>query len=182
MEVIAARGVPNYFGPQRFGRDGANLRGDQPRGFVLSAARSLIFNAVTAQRVSDGSWARFEAGDIANLDGRGSIFPAVPDPVLHERCESLEIHPTGPLWGRGTLASGARIRELETAVAAHFSQECALVEQAGMDQERRALRLAVHELQWHRDGTDIALSFRLTRGAFATIVLREIVDYGDSST
>lgn len=182
LNLIAACGVPNYFGPQRFGRDGSNLKGDQPRGFALSAARSLVFNAVAAERVSDGSWARFEDGDVANLDGRGSVFTAVPDPVLHERCDKLEIHPTGPMWGRGPLASGARIRELETAVAARFSQECELVEQAGMEQERRALRLAVRDLQWHRDGADIALTFRLTRGAFATVVLREIVDYGDSST
>ncbi len=182
LELIGARGVPNYFGPQRFGRDGSNLKGDQPRGFALSAARSLIFNSVAAERVSDGSWAQLEEGDVANLDGRGSVFMAVPDPVLHERCKNLEIHPTGPMWGRGTLRSGGRIKELETSVAARFSQECAQVEQAGMEQERRALRLAVRDLKWHRDEADIALSFRLTRGAFATVVLREIVDYGDSST
>src|SRR5262249_24085853 len=82
-EAIAGRGVPNYFGAQRFGRDGGNLQGlgtplqrllpDQ-RGFVLSAARSLIFNAVLAARVAEGSWERLRAGDLANLDGRGSIF------------------------------------------------------------------------------------------------------------
>ncbi len=182
LEVIAARGVPNYFGPQRFGRDGANLRGDQPRGFVLSAARSLIFNAVAAERVSESSWAQLEEGDIANLDGRGSVFAAGADPTLRERCDRLDIHPTGPMWGRGAPSSSGRIGTLEKAVAARFSQECALVEQAGMEQERRALRLAVRELQWHRDDIGIALSFRLTRGAFATVVLREIVDYGDSNT
>ena len=182
LEVIAAHGVPNYFGPQRFGRDGANLRGDQPRGFVLSATRSLIFNAVAAERVSESSWAQLEEGDIANLDGRGSVFAAGPDPTLRERCDRLEIHPTGPLWGHGAPSSSGRIGALEKAVAARFSKECALVEQAGMEQERRALRLAVRELQWHRDDAGIALSFRLARGAFATVVLREIVDYGDSNT
>jgi len=182
LRDIAERGVPNYFGPQRFGRDGSNLKGGQERGFVLSAARSLIFNAVAAERVGDGSWVHLEEGDIANLDGRGSVFRATPDPVLSERCRRLEIHPTGPLWGRGTPGSLGRIHALETAVAARFPQECALVEQAGMDQERRALRLAVRELQWHRDDVGIALSFRLTRGAYATVVLREIVDYGDSNT
>src|SRR6185312_9657247 len=47
--AIATRGVPNYFGPQRFGRGGANLRRvsedvralrPPERGFILSAARS----------------------------------------------------------------------------------------------------------------------------------------------
>lgn len=182
---IAARGVPNYFGEQRFGREGANLTritadpkdlAPQERGFVLSAARSLVFNAVAAERVLEGSWARLEAGDIANLDGRGSVFSAVPDPSLDERCHRLEIHPTGPLWGRGTPGSGDRINALEQAVAARFPDACALTERAGMEQERRALRLAVRELQWSRDSSGILLSFRLTRGGFATTVLREILE------
>ena len=185
---IAARGVPNYFGPQRFGREGGNLARmtedpralpPQQRSFVLSAARSLVFNAVVAERVADGSWANLESGDIANLDGRGSVFAVVPDAAVLERCQRLEIHPTGPLWGRGTLGSGDRINELERAVSARFSQACALTEQAGMEQERRALRLAVRDLLWQRDETGTLISFRLTRGGFATTVLREIVDSDD---
>ncbi|HEU5442534.1 MAG TPA: tRNA pseudouridine(13) synthase TruD, partial [Steroidobacteraceae bacterium] len=67
LAALERRGVPNYFGPQRFGRGGANLKrlGEDvralppaQRGFVLSAARSLVFNAVLAQRVADGSWER----------------------------------------------------------------------------------------------------------------------------
>jgi tRNA pseudouridine13 synthase len=189
---IAARGVPNYFGPQRFGSGGANLArmnedpralAPQQRSFMLSAARSLVFNAVAAERVADGTWASLEAGDIANLDGRGSVFAVeAEDPSLSERCQRLELHPTGPLWGRGTLASAHRIHSLERAVSAHFSQACALTEQAGMEQERRALRLAVRDLQWERDRAGIVIRFRLTRSGFATTVLREIVDYDDSST
>lgn len=187
---IAARGVPNYFGAQRFGRDAANLARmtedpralpPQQRSFILSAARSLVFNAVVAERVADGSWAHLEAGDIANLDGRGSVFAVVPDASVLERCERLEIHPTGPLWGRGPLPSGERINALERAVAARFSQACALTEQAGMDQERRALRLAVRDLRWHRDEAGILISFRLSRGGFATTVLREIVQDASST-
>jgi tRNA pseudouridine13 synthase len=183
---ITRRGVPNYFGPQRFGRDGANLvrmadglRGlrHQERGFVLSAARSLVFNAALAERVRDGSWERLEAGDIANLDGRGSIFPIdTLDQTLIERCEQLDIHPTGPMWGRGAPASHLRALELETRVAAEFSQACALTADAGIEQERRSLRLAVRDLTWEREANAIVIRFRLMRGSFATMVLREIVD------
>lgn len=189
---IASRGVPNYFGPQRFGREGANLArmsedpralAPEQRSFMLSAARSLVFNAVVAERVADGSWAGLEAGDIANLDGRGSIFAVESeDPALLERCQRLELHPTGPLWGRGPLAPAHRIHSLERAVAERFPQACALTEQAGMRQERRALRLAVRDLQWHRDQATLLITFRLTRSGFATTVLREIVDYGANST
>ncbi len=188
---IAGRGVPNYFGPQRFGHNGSNLaRIDgltdgfralrfQERGFVLSAARSLVFNAVLAARVSDNTWDRLEAGDIANLDGRGSIFPVdALDSTLADRAAQLDIHPTGPLWGRGAPATKHRIADLETHTAADFAQPCALTVDAGMDQERRALRLAVRELAWERepDAKTIVIRFRLTRGSFATTVLRELID------
>lgn len=183
---ISRRGVPNFFGSQRFGHEGTNLariadglsalRPPQ-RGFVLSAARSLVYNAVLAQRVKEGTWDRLEAGDIANLDGRGSVFPVdAIDPTLTSRCEGLDIHPTGPLWGRGAVATGSRIAELETRVASEYQQACALVTDAGMDQERRALRLAVRDLTYAAETNAIVFHFRLTRGSFATTVLRELVE------
>ena len=199
LAAVAKRGVPNYFGPQRFGRGGANLKrmhadvrslAPTERGFILSAARSLVFNAVLAERVGDGSWERLEAGDVANLDGRASHFRVeAADEALAERCARLDIHPTGPLWGRGVPPSGGRVLELEQHIAVEFPAACGLVTAAGMEQERRALRLAVRDLRWRRDAAAadaIIIEFRLSRGAYATVVLREIfaldTDYDESST
>ena len=183
---IARRGVPNYFGPQRFGRDGANLSraGEDPRrlapqerGFILSAARSALFNAVLAARVADDSWEHLQAGDLANLDGRGSVFPVNDaDDTLDGRCQRLEIHPTGPLWGEGTPATLARVLELELRLAARFVHESALCVAAGMAQERRSLRLAVRELACESEAQAVVLKFRLVRGGFATAVLRELIE------
>ncbi|MGH8140779.1 MAG: tRNA pseudouridine(13) synthase TruD [Steroidobacteraceae bacterium] len=187
IDWIGRRGVPNYFGPQRFGRGGGNLlrigaglpalRAPE-RGFVLSAARSLIFNGVLAERVREGSWERLEAGDLANLDGRGSFFPIDEvDETLRERCERLDIHPTGPMWGRGIPRTRGRVSEAEGRMAACFHPAAELVEAAGMEQERRALRIAVRDLDWVREATAIVIRFRLARGSFATTVLREIIDF-----
>jgi tRNA pseudouridine13 synthase len=185
LPEITRRGVPNYFGPQRFGREGANLvRAAQglgnlrreERGFVLSAARSVVFNAVLAERVADGSWEHLEAGDLANLDGRGSVFAAEPaDPTLTQRCERLEIHATGPMWGVGNPPTLARVLELESRVGARFAQESGLCAAAGMAQERRSLRLAVRELESEPEPGACVLRFRLARGCFATAVLRELI-------
>ena len=199
LAAVEARGVPNYFGPQRFGKGGANLRriGEDvralartERGFVLSAARSLVFNAVLAERVGDGSWERLEPGDLANLDGRASHFRVeAVDEAIADRSARLDIHPTGPLWGRGAPPSGGRVLELEERVAAGLTAACELVVRAGMDQERRSLRLAVRDLRWRRDADaadSIIVEFRLSRGAYATVVLREVfaldTDYDESST
>jgi tRNA pseudouridine13 synthase len=186
MREIGAHGVPNFFGPQRFGRQAANLariadgvcglKGVQ-RGFVLSAARSLVFNAVLAERIREGTWAQLETGDLANLDGRGSVFPVdALDESLLARCLRLDLHPTGPLWGQGAPATRGRVADLEARMAQQFSAACALIEQAGMEQERRSLRLAVRDLSWERTPSTLVIRFRLTRGSFATAVLREVLD------
>ena len=196
LAALEARGVPNYFGPQRFGRGGANLKrisGDlralnpAERGFILSAARSLVFNAVLAERVGEGTWERLEPGDLTNLDGRASHFRVeAVDDALADRCARLDIHPTGPLWGRGSPSSEGRVLELEQRVAAGLTAPCELVARAGMEQERRSLRLAVRDLRWRREADSIIVEFRLGRGAYATAVLREVfaldADYDDSST
>ena len=186
LESVTRRGVPNYFGPQRFGRRGANLdrlgedlRRMRPaeRSFILSAARSALFNAVLAARVTDGSWERLLAGDLANLEGRGSFFAVdAPDATLLARAERLEIHPTGALWGAGPLPSAAAVAQLESAVAGRYPQLCAVCVEAGMRQERRSLRLAVHELTLQEEADAAVLRFRLGRGSFATAVLHELIE------
>ena len=190
LQRIAVSGVPNYFGVQRFGRDGANLHAahrwfdeERPpsdrlqRGFALSAARAAIFNAVLSSRVAHGTWAQLSLGDVPNLDGTQSIFTLDSlDQVLLDRCERLDIHPTGPLWGKGELRSAGSVRALELATAAEFDSFAAGLAAQGLEQERRALRLRVQNLQWEFQAEGLKLCFRLSRGAFATTVLRELVD------
>lgn len=189
LRQIALDGVPNYFGPQRFGREVSNLKGaarwfddgEPPpdrlqRGFLLSAARSALFNSVLAARIEQGSWNRLQPGDVANLDGSGSIFD-VPDPdeTLRERCAGLDVHPTGPLWGRGESRTAGAVAEFERATLQPWHRWLDGLAAAGLEQERRALRLRVESLRWESDTATLILQFRLGRGAFATAVLAEIV-------
>ncbi len=190
LQTMAAQGVPNYFGPQRFGIEGGNLlRARQwlsgeielhdrlERGFALSAARSAIFNAVLARRVTDGTWNQLRAGDVANLDGSNSIFGvAAPDEVLTERCRQLDIHPTGPLWGEGELKSQGEVAELERQIAASEPPFADGLGKARLEQERRALRLRVSNVEWTLEADLLRLKFRLPRGTFATAVLHELLD------
>jgi tRNA pseudouridine13 synthase len=190
LHTLATAGAPNYFGPQRFGRDGYNIKvalawfsNESPapdrldRGFALSAARSAIFNAVLAERVADSTWNQLVAGDIANLNGSGSIFAApLIDETLTERCRQLDIHPTGPMWDAASPASTGVIADLERRVAQRHSVLAEGLAREGLEPERRALRVPVSELAWRSDGNDIHLHFRLQRGSFATAVLHELID------
>jgi len=185
LDEITRRGVPNYFGPQRFGRGAANLArvAQDPdalhpaeRGFVISAARSVIFNAVLAARVADGTWEQLQVGDLANLEGRGSVFAVeAEDADLQARSRQLQIHPTGPLWGRGAPPTRSAVLEIESRVGARFAAESLLCSAAGMRQELRSLRLAVQDLSCVAETRGVVLRFRLGRGGFATAVLRELI-------
>jgi len=189
VEALARRGVPNYFGPQRFGRAGSNLArarawaatGEPPRNradraFALSAARSAIFNAVVAERVRRANWERLLPGEAVLLDGRRSFFLAERiDAALEARCAAMDVHPSGPLWGRGASPAASEARAVEAAVAASDGTLCALLETEGLETERRSLRLPVRELEWSLDGADLELTFELPRGTFATAVLHEIL-------
>lgn len=191
LSTIRDQGVPNYFGEQRFGRGGANLlradallRGElrranrHERGLWLSAARSEIFNRTLARRLDRGDWARPLPGDCLNLDGCHSFFRAESiGPDLAERCERLDLHPTGPLWGRGDPPSAGEVRALEQSVVASLPGWGEGLARFGLAQERRPLRLPVRDLDWAPCPGGWELTFRLPAGAYATAVLRELITW-----
>jgi tRNA pseudouridine13 synthase len=189
LRVIADEGVPNYFGPQRFGREAGNLSrarawaqdGDAPRdriqrGFALSAARSEIFNRVVEERVRRGNWSRLLPGEAVMLDGRRSFFAAPEiDALLDDRCRRMDVHPSGPMWGRGESPSTGAAREVEDAVLDREQGLARLLESERLDHERRSLRLPVRSLRWAHEAGALLLEFELPRGAFATAVLHELL-------
>ncbi len=182
---IAARGVPNYFGEQRFGRAGDNVAQARAmfagarvrraeRSLLLSAARSEIFNRILAERVAQQTWERTLEGDVYQLDGRGSIFgPEPASPELEQRIADAAVHPTGPLWGRGELRTTGAAQQ--QGVAQRFPELCAGLEAAGLKQERRALRLRIGDFNWAWiEPTALRLELVLGPGCYATTVLREL--------
>ncbi len=185
---IASQGVPNYFGEQRFGREGGNVakaramfagrRVDRDtRGFLLSAARSEIFNAVLARRVEQGSWASGLGGEIWSLAGSRSWFgPEDPDAPLLERLARGDIHPSGPLWGQGDTPASGEAGLLERDVAAACEDLAQGLADARMDQDRRALRLIPAAMSWTwLEAEVLQLQFELPAGAYATTVVRELI-------
>lgn len=187
LSAFQSRGVPNRFGVQRFGRFGDNVGqarrmfagakvGREQRSMLLSAVRSDLFNRVLEARVLSGTWDKAIEGEVFMLDGRKSVFgPELLTPELHARIEAFDIHPTGPLWGRGALRSTADALALEAAIAAEEPMLCQGLEQAGLEQERRSLRLRPEHLAWRWLADDcLELKFQLPPGCYATAVLAEL--------
>ena len=109
--------------------------------------------------------------------GQSFFINGGDDPTVETRAGAGEIHPSGPLWGNGDLPSQGQVAQAETARVSQYAIFKSGLEQAGLKQQRRAFRLNVLDAdQPLVDGKTVKLRFALTRGAFATSVLRELVN------
>jgi tRNA pseudouridine13 synthase len=188
LKQIRQHGVPNYFGPQRFGHEGRNVEKAysllkkrarlqrSKKSIYLSAIRSFMFNQVLAERVLNGSWNTILDGELAMLEGTHSIFPCeMPDLDIEERCAHLDIHPTGPMPGEGGTLPLAKAAELEQAVLKKWPELAEVLVEQRVTASRRALRLFPANLQWSFGDNSLELGFELPPGTYATTVLREIL-------
>ncbi len=159
---VLVQGVPNYYGEQRFGRNGNNLpeaqailvegkriRDKQKRGLILSAARSYLFNQVLSARVLANNWCCLLQGE-------------------------PEAYPTAPLWGRGRSAASDEALQVESLAMESWCEWRDGLEHVGLSQERRALVLKPEATSWRWIDRDIEVSFSLGSGEFATTILREL--------
>jgi len=177
---IAAAGVPNYFGPQRFGGDNlAQALEWLPRrrrrrdsafraGLHLSVLRSFLFNEVLAARVRDATWAQFVPGD---------VLATLCDPGQGDGPRA----PSGPLWGRGRPPAREHALAVETAALEPHREIREGLEHAGLAQERRSLVLLPWGLRWQSTDDTVTVEFALPPGGYATVLLGEAFDLHDGA-
>ncbi|ART81992.1 tRNA pseudouridine(13) synthase TruD [Oceanisphaera profunda] len=189
--AIQARGVPNYYGDQRFGHhfgnldqaramfNGRKIKDRNKRSMYLSAARSYLFNLAASQRLSAGLGEQLMAGDCLMLAGTQSFFTINDDnpldDALQARFDSGDVRLSAPMWGRGRLPSIEAAAELELAALSEQKDLCDGLENQGLKQERRPLLLKPQEMSWQFNGDRLSLSFWLPAGSYATSVVRELV-------
>jgi tRNA pseudouridine13 synthase len=196
LQRISEEGVPNYFGEQRFGHHANNLqlaerlfrsefveRDRHKRGLYLSAARSWLFNRVLSERVASGSWLQALPGEaLIQPHSRSALSLRVISDEIRERIAKGFLQPSAPLWGRGQSTALSEAAELERAALAGEGFFLRGLEQAGLEQERRALRLQPKGLQWQwLEGGALQLRFSLPAGSYATALLRELIEVRDAA-
>ncbi|HGN1708070.1 TPA: tRNA pseudouridine(13) synthase TruD [Providencia rettgeri] len=193
LQKIALAGVPNYFGEQRFGRDGQNLtqalrwanqeinvRERNKRSFYLSAARSAMFNHVASERIANNTAQQVILGDALQLTGRGSWFVATQEefPTLQPRLDTNELSVTAPLPGDGELGSQEAALAFETQCLLDYQAFMPLIQRERVSLVRRAVIVKPQNLQWHwLDDATVKLNFFLNSGCFATSVVREVINH-----
>lgn len=194
LEQLRRDGLPNFYGPQRFGRGGETLQlglqllgiregtGRKPprnpflRKLTLSAAQSALFNQVLADRLRDGLIRHVLPGDVMAKWPFGGLFRADDIATEQARFNAKEIVTAGPIFGRKTFPSAGVAAEREQAVL----QRCGLEPSsfAGFGKlvqgTRRHNLVYVDDLTAQLEGDGIRLRFTLPAGSYATILLREL--------
>lgn len=201
LAVLAARGVPNAYGPQRFGNRGDNhvvgyhlLRDDratlegmgirhisrQMHQFFISALQSALFNQVVALRIAHDTLDKVIAGDIARKEDTGGIFTVEDADTECPRVAAWEISPTGPIYGYKLMQAREEAGALEARVLSEVGLTLENFRSVRAEGVRRPLRYNPEELSWaiEREG-NLVVSFFAPKGAFATMFLRELMKTPD---
>lgn len=192
LGVLSRRGVPNYFGPQRQGREGLNYaigaallqnakrRAAMPKAkrlWFLHAYQAYLFNKVLAARIDRID--RILVGDWAMKHENGACFLVEDAAAEQPRAEKFEISPTGPLFGSRAPWAAGEPGAIERSVMAELGHTPEMLREAaaacGFRGERRSLRVKLDDLAWSLQDSTLTLSFTLPPGAYATSVLRELM-------
>jgi tRNA pseudouridine13 synthase len=194
-EPILARirdfGLPNFYGPQRFGRDGETaalgmallhrepVRARNPflKKLALSAAQSELFNEYLARRMTDGLMRTVLAGDVLAKWPAGGMFVSQDPAAEQPRLDAREVVPAGPMFGHKLFPADAEAAEREAAVLR--DAELSVESFAGFGKllagTRRHNLVYVPDLEARTDADGVRLTFTLPAGSYATILLREVM-------
>ena len=188
---IRISGLPNFYGPQRFGRDGetaalgmALLEGEPRkvrnpflRKLALSAAQSLLFNDYLARRMADGLLRTVLAGDVMAKWPAGGMFTAEDVAAEQARFDRREIVTAGPMFGKKTFPARGPAAEREAAALEGAGLSTASFDGFGklVMGTRRHNVVYVDDLSAARESDGLRLSFTLPAGSYATVLLREVM-------
>lgn len=202
-QLLQHQGVPNYFGPQRFGHQGQNLdqawqwlatQGKrrkitrQKKSLWLSSLRSALFNLWLAEELKKGQWNLAREGGCYQLAGTRSFFNAQQEALepLQSRLDACDLHATGPLAGKANHSTSGLSQQEEADFLSHWSQVTDFLADQGLAEDRRALRfMPAAELDksatlaW--EAPWLTLRFFLPAGSFATSLFRELIKAQDAA-
>ena len=187
LDALVDRGLPNYFGPQRFGNQNDNVMeafrmlnkpGFSARSrlekFLMSSLQSHLFNWTLSSRINAGLYRQVLKGDWAQKHSTGGMF-VVEDPTLESRrARTLEISAVLPLYGRKVPCSQGQAGAMQKDILDYFGLSRDAINSLGSGTWRSSrVPIDDYALESHLDGYSV--SFFLPKGSYATILLRELV-------
>ncbi len=205
LERLRREGMPNFYGPQRFGHDGEtvqlglgllrgeerptlpsgrrpNLRNPFLRKLSLSAAQSALFNHYLTRRLNDGLLRRVLPGDVLAKWPFGGMFIAEEVEKEQLRLDAREIVPTGPMFGKKMYPAArgeAAQREDDTLRDAGLTRAAFQGFGKLLSGTRRHCVIYLDDLAAQVESEGVRLSFTLPAGCYATVLLRELTRGSD---
>lgn len=186
--ALAERGLPNFFGPQRFGRQGDNvergrqiIEGARPpkqkwlRKLLLSAYQSQLFNDWLTKRIVDGLFDKIIIGDVAKKTDTGGLFTVEDQAVDQARLDQGELTYTGPMYGSKMRWAVDEAGAREQAVIQAQGVDADDFKRVGVKGSRRVARLMPDGLKIEPGEGGLWFKFALPKGSYATVVLREFM-------
>ncbi len=186
IKRIKSLGLPNYFGPQRFGRFNSNaidavrmLRGEKVPGgrrlneFFISALQAHLFNWNLKLRIESGLFDRVLTGDRARRHDTGGMFVVGDGAEESERARRLEISSVLPLYGRKVAGGLEAAAEYENSVLRRFG-----LRRSDFRRHTRGAwrisRVCPEDITLRPRSEGYVAEFTLPSGAYATTLLREL--------
>ena len=204
LDRLEIMGVPNYFGPQRFGNTGQNavrglelVRDGRMRGpesiplkrFLIGSLQSVLFNHYVRLRLERGLYDAFLTGDVAKKHDTGGMFTISDGELESPRAKRLEVSATGPLYGKKVMPAHGPSRALEDEVLAAFELSVESFKARKGSRRITRVKLDGDSLEATENGSPGSgmnqlpqggfwIEFGLPKGSFATVVLREVMKVG----
>jgi tRNA pseudouridine13 synthase len=191
LDRVRELGLPNYYGPQRFGRDGDTadvgfrlLRGERVARLPpfrlklhLSAVQSLLFNDCLGRRLTDGLFRTVLAGDVMMKWPFGGLFTADDVPAEQARFDRRETVTGGPMFGTKTFPAKGEAAEREATVLSDNGLSPGSFGGFGklLPGTRRHNLIYLDDLTAVWEPAGLRLAFTLPAGSYATVLLREVM-------
>jgi len=187
ISEIHKQGLPNFYGTQRFGIEGDNaqqgfeiLKGERNirnkwlKRFLLSSFQSHVFNHYLCKRIEQGLFSQIMPGDIAKKQDTGGIFVVEDQETDQQRFDRKEICFTGPMFGKKMTPAQDEALSFEQAIMEENNITTEEFRKAKVNGTRRA-GIILPQISASSEEEGIRVKFSLPKGAFATIVLRELM-------
>lgn len=184
-DCIQSRGLPNYYGEQRFGGDMRNLdraahvlergRASKNDRFILSSLQSALFNLWLKQRMDRDAFNTIIEGDIVKKTDTGGMFVVEDLAEALQRFEKRRIVYTGPIYGYKMKTAGSQAQTHERGLLASFGLALEDFKALKAPGSRRTGIIYVDDLSLESVEGGLLFAFTLPSGAYATTLMREFM-------
>jgi tRNA pseudouridine13 synthase len=185
-EELLQKGIPNYYGKQRFGSKEDNhitgkkvllkekvIKKHWMRKLMLSAYQSHLFNLWLSDRISTNRFNKIIPGDLLQGINQQRPFPYSPDKDHDKEFLNKEISFTGPIFGSKVSKPLEEALLIEESILTSEGVNLDTFKEMKLPGSRRLAHIFLKSLEIEENENNLTFEFTLSKGSYATSLLRE---------